>query len=439
MFLQFYSYIIILTAFTYPQHTHSDLSDDLIEDEELAKPTVLETTNWINEHKYAAIRMPTHLVEMPPEDVAARLQDVGHVDTVMNSMIKLQDFTKYVSIAFIWPKDKPFPPHDEGKVSTLDAATQAFILDEDGPIKDRWVICGAHRVKAWTRCMKKFRANKKYQNLYAYPIICRLNDRARKHLQNWGDLDNQKNTSKNASYVDRMRRGRQEYERFQRGVRLGKIKPGDVTETRTKVKTAYREIAHMSDGGFTQLWTLCTKSKPVFSRMYKLFRGDVQAPTYSTGKKKKLDTFKKPKSATNFVHIGNIPDETLCQWMDTIIAGEKPCKWLAEMCRKYKAHRRVMKEVCKLVSSLSGLPKRIKWEECKKKYPHCCDKKQIRVWTDNVYATALKDKAPMSPEFVKWVRQAYGISNRDMANRRKAKEVAQRVSSLRAPTMKLIC
>ena len=93
-----------------------------MEDEEQAKPSVLETTNWINEHKYAAIRMPTHLVEMPPEDVAARLQDVGHVETVMNSMIKLQDFTKYVSVAFIWPDNKPLPPHDEGKVSTLDAA-----------------------------------------------------------------------------------------------------------------------------------------------------------------------------------------------------------------------------------------------------------------------------------------------------------------------------
>ena len=383
--------------------------------------------------------MPTHLVEMPPEEVAARLQDSGHVETVMNSMIKLQDFTKYVSVAFIWPDDKPLPPHNEGKVSTLDAATQAYLMDSSGEVQDRWVICGAHRVTAWTRCMRKFKGNEKYLHLYAFPIICRETDRSKKFLQNWGDLDNQKNTSKNAAYVDRMRRCRQEYDAFERGVRTGKIQAGEVSETRTKVKTAYREISNMSDGGFTQLWTLCTKPKEVFSRMYKIFRGDVEQPTYSTGKKKKLDTFKKPKSATNFVHIGNVPDETLCGWMDQIIAGEKPCKWLAEACRRYKAHRRVMKEICKLVSSLSGMSKRIKWDECKTKYPHCCDKKQIRVWTENVFTTALKDKQPMSPKFTKWVRKAYGISKRDMANIQKAKEVAQRVSSLRAPTMKLIC
>jgi hypothetical protein len=409
----------------------------MMEDEDYVKPSILETTNWINEHKYAAIRMPTHMVEMPPEEVASRLQYDHHVETVMKGMVVLQDFTKFAEVAFIWPDDKPLPPRDNGIVSPLDQDDLEFLLDEEGPITGRWVVCGAHRVKAWEKCRTKFKKNPKYKNLYAFPIICRESDKAKRLLQNWGDLDNQKNASMDVSYCDRMRRCRQEFEAFERDVANGKIKPNDVSESRVKVKKMYLEIAGLSDGGFTQLWTLCTKSKPVFSRMYKLFQGKVQPPTYTTGKKKKLATFKLPRSASNFVHIGNIPDKTLCGWMDQIIAGEHPCKWLAEMCRRYKAKRRVMKEICSLVTSLAGMSDRIKWDECKAQYPQCCDKAQVKLWANNVFDSNLKDKAPMPNPFVDWVRDAYTIGKIDIANRANAEELTK-VSSLHVPMMKLI-
>ena len=404
----------------------SDLSDD-DGDDDAAPPSILETTSWINDHKYSAIKVPTEIVDMPPSDVASRVQYPHHISDLEAKMKIHQDFSRCCEVYFSWPERKALPPHTKGTLSPLDDLHQEY-LTQSPHVNNRWVVCGAHRVSAWKNLKNRFQKNKNYKFVNAWAIIAPDTPEARRYLQAWGDLDNQKNTSLPTSFADNLRRCRQEFESFERLVRIGKIKSKDVVERRKQAKEFFQDVTGIRGGTFIQLWTIATKPEAIYKRIKKICVGDVQPPKYSKGKGKKRPVYKKPKSASNFVHIGNVDERHLCKWMDKIIAGDKPPSWLPDECKMFKARRRVMREIANTLATLSGSEvKALPWDECKSNFPECSSQSKIKVWGSTIYSMKLIDRAPMPKKFFAWLKGAYARDMKDRTNRQHAKSL-QRVT-----------
>ena len=383
----------------------------------------METTSWINDHKYSAIQVPTSIIDMPPPDVASRVQYPHHITDLEAKMKVHQDFSRCCEVYFAWPERKALPPHHKGPTSPLDELHQEY-LNASPHISERWVVCGAHRVSAWKNLQARYKKNKNYKNVNAWVIIAPDTPETRRYLQAWGDLDNQKNTSLATSFADNLRRCRQEFESFEKLVRTGKIKSKDIVERRKQAKEFFQDVTGIRGGTFIQLWTIATKPEPIYKRIKKICVGDVQPPKYHKGKGKKKSVYKAPKSASNFVHIGNVDDRHLCKWMDRIIAGDKPPSWLPEECKAFKAKRRVMREIAATLATLSGSEaSALSWDECKNDFPECTNPSTIKVWGSTIYTMKLIDRAPMPKKFITWLKGAYSRDIKDRQNRQHAKSL----------------
>lgn len=92
---------------------------------------------------------------------------------------------------------------------------------------------------------------------------------------------------------------------------------------------------------------------PLWEKYHNIIKGNFNVPPSAfqpSGKPKKGFKFPKPpKSCSNFVSVGGIPEIVQADWLDDVLNCKMTLQEFKQKCVDYKARQRVMKEICKLL------------------------------------------------------------------------------------------
>jgi len=342
-----------------------------------------ELNDIIASWSHGRARVPTEWLKSPEEVFRARF-------TLMNDVVELSEsFLAFMSVhdnsmvVIFWPDDKPLPNKTNFSIQRfIDDLRQR--PDELKELDGCFAIIGDHTQLAVGILHDDFPKNPKWASLSCEVLICKRSFQNYRHLKSWGILDNvkgQKRTlvsfqSKMLSLHDDMMSLKEQ---------MGDdCSAKDFNRAQVSLKENRKAEYAMGTNSFNQLWTLAAKTGEVWDELRKIFTGEVV----------NAHKFKKPRSASNFTSMGNIPDEDLLVMLRGVTCGRLSLKQFTDECKAYKATARVQREIL----SHTDISQE-SWVDAQEEFPTACDDSFVAIWCQYILTRVLPNKSPLPAEF----------------------------------------
>jgi hypothetical protein len=344
---------------------------------------------WIKAHSYGQASIPLDYLFSPEAKFRARTANLDDVKKLRVSLSTFHSVHNQGRVVFFIPPEMELP--DKRGFSPLRFARLleagddgALALARDGG----FVIIGDHTQLALKDLRLDFPKNDLWKRMPCEVMFCRREEAAYKNLKSWGILDNVKGQRRAfLSFEAKMLSLRQDF--------VGLHESGDDPSSQefrnyvVTLETNRMAEYDMSSNSFGQLWGLVSKSEQVWDLLQKIFTGDVA----------NAKDFKKPRSASNFVHMGNIPDEDLLPMLQPVVSGSKTLKEFTDSCKLWKAVARVQTAI------LTHINDGTDWEAVQERYPSACSDAFVLIWAKCVLSQSIKLKTPLPADFYAMLRK----------------------------------
>ena len=317
--------------------------------------------------------LPIMLFCSPEELYRARTAHEDDINVLANSFVSFSSLHENSVVVLFWPDDEALPEHGFDVM-------QYIIETKRDELDGFFVVVGDHTQLAVKRLHADYPRNPLWRTLVAEVLICHRSRENYAVLKSWGVLDNMKGQRR--ALVSFEQKVLSLHEDFVNLTLEVDNKTKAYTSALAAVKAARRLEYGLNTNSFGQLWALATKTGAVWDLLERIFRGDVANAT----------KFKKPKSAGNFVLMGNIPDEDLEVLLGRVVRGSCSLKQFTADCRLYKASARVQREILEQLDEDS-------WEEAEKRFAFSCAESFVQMWAAQVVANRLPNKTPLPVNF----------------------------------------
>ena len=360
-----------------------------------ADPCVIEANEWITQHTYAAVEIPTQYLRSPGDKFAARPTDWEFVKSTVNGIQHFHSTPDAVTVVVFVDSVADLPPRPLGTKTVLSPAMiEQFGHSEQG----FYMSAGNHSGLAWQTLFKKWKKNPRFRQLECTPIVCVNSAEVRRMLRNYGRSDNAiRSHRKKTTIAEQVESLRKDYLEG-----LLECQENNVTDEKeiSRVIGQYKRTAwaHMGlkreQGG--QLWALATRSEQVYDLMMRIFQG----PPAGTKPR-----FKPPSGASAFVSMGGVPDHVLVDFLTPVVDQQQKPSYIGNSCNMYKLGERVMEAVLEKIQE-SANDSDLKWETVSKDkdYDPVCSPTFTKRWIDLFFQTKLRQKDPLTPNFFNDVR-----------------------------------
>lgn len=323
------------------------------------------------------------MAKSPEPRYRARVSTPDKVKELRDSLLMTQSIhSSCVVVIFSPPEDsvESLAPGTTFDVETYFDAVQRGESDIDGP----FFVVGDHTQQAVKSLRNQFPKNPLWSSIEAQVLICQRSSRSYSMLKSWGVLDNLKGeTRATVTFQQKMFSLREDWMNYHEETK------GMTTSEKKSilmgVKSARMLEYKLNTNSFNQIFGLATKSEAVWSRLAKIFTGDVAC----TGRTKA----KIPRSASNFTSMGGIPEEHVLVLLDEVIHGA-PLKDFSKNCKFYKAKARVQLEILES-PSIKGTD----WLESQKEWRHACSDSFVEMWGSTIINQGIKQKHPLPAGF----------------------------------------
>ena len=332
----------------------------------------------IQRHSMGKWMIPVATFKSPESSYRARVSLPEDVRRLMQSFASTSSVHGTSVVVAFWPDSESLPSSATFNLSQVDVLDRC---KSDG----FYFIVGDHTQQAVKLLHGKFPRNKLWQTVEAEVLICHRSTESYQMLKSWGILDNIKGQARTVvSFEQRMLSLREDFTNWKKDTEGLPTK--DVSAVLAGVKANRQLEYQMNANSFGQLWNLASRSEGVWSRLEKIFTGQVA----SSGRSKP----KKPKSASNFTQMGGIPDVDLIKLLDDVVVNGKALKDFTKACRFYKAVVRVQTSILTHESiSLED------WAQAQSKFPCSCADDFVQQWANTIVASRVGARAPLPAAF----------------------------------------
>ena len=295
---------------------------------QLADQNIVEMNKWIEEHKWAKLKLRTRQM-VPPEDVyKARKVDKEKAEELADDFLRLDSKPTITCVGFIEKsKNRLLPDRSRLGAETQLTPSDLKKVGLDSPDTKWYAVCGGHNRYAWNFLHEKFPRNPVFPWATVNIIIANRDLDSFEYLFEYGNIDNVKahNVHK-MSFLDQMLSIRSKFEMaesyFKSHEKLGKK---SLNSWLARMKSKWRSSMQMNPNSFGAMWTFVSKNNHVWPLKLAMFTGE--------GMHK---NFKPAQSMHCFTVMGSIPP----YMVKTLFESVNKLKWqpkdFRKACIKYK-------------------------------------------------------------------------------------------------------
>ena len=335
------------------------------EDEFDQKEFNKESINWALSHTVKTgtriswdgkFELPTNYLTHPELSVEARERVLVQVENITTS-IQTKGILEYRIVVLIWQQDLD-----------KEGITIKSLLDQEWDEKPKivyQVICGDHTVAAFQRLARQETTVKEFKKLWCRIIVCKKNDETVKYANSYGGLDNYvMNSASELTLVQITIKMHYKFIEIEERMDLtDKMKSAMKKQCRdTYVATSNYESTTLGSAS-----AVASNKGEVWALLEQVLKGN-----YKMEKKGRASQV--PKGISNYIHMANIPAESLCRWLERIICGHLIPRQFEAKCKLYKKTARVQIQIVSFVHSIRAKKHTINsWEKLCLIYPFFLD------------------------------------------------------------------
>ena len=334
---------------------------------------------------YGRFEIPVDVIQNPEEKYRARVAKQRNVDALEESLVNYGTVNEHVELVLFTAR----PPLKNGfkpPVTPEDMKSRGF--------EGYFTIVGDHTQRAMNQLHKKYKKNPKWANLNATVYVCTRTEPNYQILKSWGILDNIKGETRvTVSFLDKMSCLREDFLALQEHANEAGHKE---RTAQLKVQRA-KDFGGASSGQIMQLWSLVSRSLPVWSLLHQIMSGDIvpsARPKNSNRRAGQKSAVKEVKSASAFTNIGGVEDSALIPLLEDIVNGRATLTKLNDQCGLTKARGRVQTAV--LTDDKVSLTS---WEDAARSFPRACDAAFVERWAISINRHKIKQKESLPEAF----------------------------------------
>ena len=327
------------------------------------------------------------LIQSPEAIYRARVALQENVDTLQNSLMEYGTINEnvqlvlFVSAGRVMPQKSGFKPPqtpDEMKARGFEGY---------------FTIVGDHTQRAMNQLHKKFKANAKWATLTAVVYVCTRSSKNYQILKSWGILDNVKGETRVAvSFVDKITCLHDDCLNL-----LEHSETAGHKERTAQLKLQRCAEFGISSGQMMQLWSLASRTGPVWVLLKRIMNGDIAAPPIklsNSSRRGKKSVMKPAKSAACFTNIGGLDEAQLVPLLEAVACGRSTLQTLNDQCSLTKARMRVQTAVLtdSKVSQTS-------WEDAVGIFVRACDDEFVERWAVAINRQKIKQRDSLPAHF----------------------------------------
>ena len=356
--------------------------------------------------------IPVSLIQSPEEKYRARVAKPENVDNLEKSLLSFGSVNELVEVVLFIPPNKSLPPKNGFKPPQTTEEMKARGME------GYFTVCGDHTQRAMNQLHARFKNNPKWASLSCTVYVCQRTPENYAYLKSWGILDNVKGEKRVAvSFLDKLVALHQDFES------LAEFDTQSGHKERTsQVKSQRCKDFDISSGQLGQLWSLASRTGPVWDLLMRIITGDVTPPVQlksssnrrAGGGRARLKTV---NSAAGFTNIGGLDDVVLVPLLQSVVKGQLTLQKLGDKCALIKARMRVQTAVLSDVNVNEE-----SWTEAQVKFPLACQDSFVERWAEAVVRQRLLARAPLPDTF-------YTELERRIASDSEAAEARPRASS----------
>lgn len=349
-----------------------------------------ELNSVIGQFSFGRHSIPVALVQSPEEKYRARVARQENVDTLEQSLLSFGSVNEHVEVVLFVAAKKTIPPKNGFKppLTADDMKNRGF--------EGYYTICGDHTQRAMNQLHKRFKNNPKWATLSCTVYVCQRSPENYAYLKSWGILDNIKGEKRVAvSFHDKITALHEDF------VALAEFDSQSGHKERTSQLKLQRckDFGDISLGQLGQLWSLASRTGPVWDLLIRIINGDITPPAQlkSTSNRRAgggRARVKPVKSASNFTNIGGLDDSVLIPLLQSVVNGQLTLQKLNDKCALIKARMRVQTAVLSDVKIDED-----SWTDAQAKFPLACQDSFVERWAESVVRQRLLARAPLPETF----------------------------------------
>lgn len=343
----------------------------------------------IEKMSYGRHSIPVSLILSPEEKYRARVAKQSNVDALEDSLLSFGTINEHVELVLFAGGAKTLPQKAGFKPPLTQEDMKARCFE------GFFTIVGDHTQRAMNQLHAKFPRNPKWATLSATVYLCTRTQANYQVLKSWGILDNIKGEKRvTVSFMDKMTCLREDFLALQEHTEDAGHKD---RVAQLKVQRA-KDFGGVSAGQLMQLWSLASRSTPVWDLLAQIMRGDIvqcgSRKSNSNRRRGQKVASREVKSASAFTNIGGVDDSVLIPLLEDIVKGRSTLTKLNDQCGLTKARMRVQTAVltdCKV--------RLTSWEDAVRAFPRACDTAFVERWAVTVNRLRIKQKDQLPEPF----------------------------------------